>query len=88
MRIPINKNQIFCFLGFKKEHSTCLDPFNIGLDDWRVDPRPLLNTQIPLQFNSYDCGMFICLYTSLSTYRDLSPLLKTILMTYVCGWYM
>ena len=46
----------------QREHASSADPNNTEITNWSVDSGPSPRTSMPSQENSYDCGVFVCLY--------------------------
>ena len=53
---------------------------------WTIHSGPPPGTQIPLQTNNYDCGIFVCLYAAFIFIQHHSPSPNMIYRTYVHGW--
>ena len=60
-----SQNLTLLFQWLQREYaSLCADSDNIGITNWSVDSGPPPRTSMPTQENSYDCGVFECLYVA------------------------
>jgi hypothetical protein len=48
----------------QREYTSSSAPNNIGISNWSIDPRAPLDTLMPYKDNSYDCRVFVCLFSA------------------------